>query len=103
MSWSVIVVLAAGVAIQRWAGVFAGGAVLNRVPILTRLASLIPAAVVAAVIVQLTAASGTRLVVDERLAGMAVAGALVWRRAPFVVVIVAAAATTAALRVLTGG
>ena len=62
------------------------------------LASLIPAAVVAAVIVQLTVASGKSLVIDERLAGMAVAGLLVWRRAPFVVVIVAAAATTALLR-----
>jgi hypothetical protein len=36
--------------------------------------------------------------VDERLAGMAVAAVLVWRRAPFVVVIVAAAAVTALLR-----
>jgi hypothetical protein len=99
----VIVVLAAGVAAQRWVGVFAGGAMLHRVPVLSRLASLIPAAVVTAVIVQLTVASGTRLVIDERLAGMAVAGLLVWRRAPFVVVIVAAAATTAALRAVIGG
>ena len=49
-------------------------------------------------IVQLTVASGKSLEADARLAGMVVAGVLVWRRAPFVVVIVAAAAVTALLR-----
>lgn len=98
MSWTVIALLTAGVVAQRLVGMFAGAALLARVPALIRLASLIPAAVVAAVIVQLTAASGTSLEVDSRLAGMAVAGVLVWRRAPFVVVIVAAAAVTALLR-----
>ncbi len=33
-----------------------------------------------------------------RVAGVAVAGVLAWRRAPFVVVVLAAAATTAVLR-----
>lgn len=36
----------------------------------------------------------------SRAAGVLVAGALAWRRAPFVVVVVAAAATTACLRLL---
>jgi len=96
----VVFVLAGGVAAQRLVGMFAGAALLARVPSLARLASLIPAAVVAAVIVQLTVASGKSIVVDERLAGMAVAGVLVWRRAPFVVVVLAAAATTALLRAM---
>ena len=60
---------------------------------------LLPAAVVMAVIIQLTVAEGKSLVVDERLAGMAVAGILVWRRAPFLAVVLAAAAVTALLRV----
>ena len=98
MSWTVVWLLTAGVMAQRLFGMFAGGALLARVPALARLASLIPAAVVAAVIVQLTVASGTSLVLDARLAGVAVAGVLVWRRAPFVVVIVAAAVVTALLR-----
>jgi hypothetical protein len=98
MTWTVIFLLAGGVAGQRLVGMFAGGAMLARVPALSRLASLIPAAVVAAVIAQLTLASGKSLVIDERLAGMAVAGVLVWRRAPFVVIILAAASTTALLR-----
>jgi len=98
MTWTVIALLALGVVTQRLLGMFVGAAVLERIPALARLASLIPAAVVAAVIVQLTVASGKSLVVDERFAGMVTAGVLVWRRAPFVVVIVGAAATTALLR-----
>jgi hypothetical protein len=99
MSWTVITLLVAGVAGQRLVGMFAGRAMLARVPALERLASLIPAAVVAAVIVQLTVASGKSVVIDERLAGLAIAGILVWRRAPFIVVILAAAGTTALLRI----
>ena len=53
-----------------------------------------------AVIIQLTVAEGKSLVVDERLAGVAVAGVLVWRRAPFLAVVLAAATVTALLRVL---
>jgi hypothetical protein len=101
MTWVHIVVLAAGVSAQRLIGMFAGGALLQRVPVFARLASLIPAAVVTAVIVQLTIASGRTLVVDARLAGVAVAGVLVWRKAPMVVTIIAAAVVTAGLRALT--
>ena len=61
---------------------------------------LLPAAVVMAVIVQLSVAEGRSLVVDARLAGMVVAALLVWRRAPFLAVVVAAALTTAGLRAL---
>ncbi len=95
-----IVLLAVGVWGQRLAGMFLVGPALERRPVLSKAASLIPAAVICAVIVQLTVANGTSLVVDERLAGLAVAGLLVWRKAPFVVVVVAAAAVTAGLRAL---
>lgn len=98
MTWTLIFVLAAGVAAQRVFGMFAGAALLARVPVFARLASLIPAAVVAAVIVQLTLASGRTLVIDARLAGVAVAAVLVWRRAPMVVTILAAAVVTALIR-----
>jgi hypothetical protein len=79
---------------------FVGGRVLARRPALARLATLIPAAVVMAVIVQLTLGVGRSLVIDARVVGMSVAAALVWRRAPFVLVVVAAAAATAAVRAL---
>ena len=41
---------------------------------------------------------GERIVIDARVPAMAVAGVLVWRRAPFLVVVLAAAATAALLR-----
>jgi hypothetical protein len=102
VSWPIVFVLAGGVAGQRLAGMFLGGRVILRYPALGRLATLIPAAVVSAVIVQLTLAQGTALRIDARLAGMAVAGVLVWRRAPFAVVVVAAAAVTALVRAAGG-
>lgn len=85
---------------QRLVGAFLVGPFLERRPMLARAASLIPAAVVMAVIAQLTVAQGKDLVVDERLAGMAAAAFLVWRKAPFIVVVIAAAAVTAGLRAL---
>ena len=100
MSWPIVFVLAAGVWGQRFAGMYLGGPVLSRVPALAKLAALIPAAVVMAVIVQLTVGSGESLTVDARLAGMTAAGVLVWRRAPFVVVVLAAAVVTATVRAL---
>ena len=98
MSVISIVALAVGAWGQRLAGAFLVGPLLSRRPVLARAASLIPAAVVMAVIAQLSIARGRDLVIDARLAGVAVAGLLVWRRAPFIVVVVAAAAVTAALR-----
>jgi hypothetical protein len=100
VTWAIVAVLAAGVWIQRLLGMFVGGRVLSRQPALGRLATLIPAAVVMAVIVQLTFASGTSLEVDARAVGMTAAGVLVWRRAPFVIVVLAAAVTTALVRMI---
>jgi hypothetical protein len=100
VTWAAVFLLAAGTWGQRLLGMFVGGRVLAIRPSLARLATLIPAAVVMAVIVQLTVGSGQSLVVDARAAGMAVAAVLVWRRAPFVVVVVAAAAATALVRSL---
>ncbi len=95
-----IVLVAAGVWGQRLAGMFLVGPILERRPILSRAASLIPAAVICAVIVQLTIANKQQLVIDARLAGLVVAGVLVWRKAPFILIVVAAAATTAIIRAL---
>ncbi len=95
-----IIALTIGVWGQRLVGGFLIGPWLDRRPTFTRAAGLIPAAVVMAVIVQLTVANGRSLVVDERLAGVVVAAVLVWRKAPFVLVVLGAAATTALLRAL---
>ena len=93
-----IVALTIGVWTQRLLGGFVIGPWIERRLKLTRAANLIPAAVVTAVIIQLTVANGRTLVADARLAGVAVAGLLVWRKAPFIVVVLGAAATTALLR-----
>ena len=98
MTTLAIVLLMLGAWGQRLAGMFIVGPVLERRPLLTAATNLIPAAVISAVVVQLTLARGTSLVLDERMAGMLVAGILVWRKAPFIVVVVAAAAATALLR-----
>ncbi len=95
-----IIALTIGVWGQRLLGGFVVGPWLERQPTLTRAAKLIPAAVVTAVIVQLTVADGRTLVADARLAGVLVAGVLVWRKAPFLVVVLGAAVTTALLRAL---
>ncbi len=98
MSWLVVVLLAVGSAGQRLVGMYAVGSQLDRRPFLKELADLLPVAVVAALVAQLTVGRGQGLTVDARAVGLAVAALLVWRRAPFVVVVVAAAATTAAIR-----
>jgi hypothetical protein len=63
-----------------------------------RLAALLPAALLPALIAVNTFAGDRRLVFDARAAGLAVAIIATWRRAPFVVVVGAAAATTALVR-----
>jgi hypothetical protein len=47
--------------------------------------------------------SGRALAFDARVAAVAVAAVLLWRRAPFIVVVVAAAGVAAALRALGWG
>lgn len=95
-----IVALTLGVWGQRLAGAFLIGPLLERRQVLARAAALIPAAVVMAVVVQLTITRSGELVADARLLGLLVAALLVWKRAPFLVIVVAAAAATAAVRAL---
>jgi len=98
MTWLAVPLLALGVAAIRLGGMFVAGPVLQRHPLLIRLSSLIPVAVVAALVTQLGFLSGGSFVVDERAVGLLAAAILVWRRAPFPVIIVAAAAVTALVR-----
>lgn len=59
--------------------------------------------VLAALAALLTFGSGNVLVVDARLAGIAVAGVGLWRRLPLLAVLVGAAAATAVVRLLVPG
>jgi uncharacterized membrane protein len=61
---------------------------------------LLPVALLAALIATLTFSTGHRIVLDVRVAALAVAAIAVLLRAPFLVVVAAAAATAALLRLL---
>ncbi len=63
-----------------------------------RVGQLLPAALLAALVVSQTVTSGTELVLDARLAGVTAGALAVWRRAPFWLVLIIAAATTALIR-----
>jgi uncharacterized membrane protein len=64
----------------------------------SRVANLIPVALLAALVAVQALADGSRLAVDARLAGLAVAAVALVLRAPFLVVVVLGAATAALLR-----
>jgi uncharacterized membrane protein len=80
----------------------ASGLVLPRrfleAPRIQRAVTLIPVALLAALIGISTFSSGHRLVLDARAAALGVAALAVLLRAPFLVVLLAAAATAAVLR-----
>ncbi len=64
-------------------------------PVVQRVVDLVPAALLAALVAVQVATSGSQLVVDGRLAGLAVAAVALALRAPFVVVLVLAGLTGA--------
>jgi branched chain amino acid efflux pump len=68
---------------------------------LQRAATLLPLALLAALVVVQTFSDGRSLVVDARAAGLAAAGFAVLLRAPFIVVVVVAAATAGIVRAVT--
>lgn len=98
MSWTAVLLLSAGAYVAKAAGVL-GGRVLAR-PAALRAVGLLPPALLAALVVVQTFGGEAGVLLDERAAGLAVAGLAVWRRAPFVVVVLVAAAGTAVLRQL---
>ena len=97
MSWTALLGLAAVAYGLKAAGpVLAGGRELG--PELRRVLELIAVPLLAALILVQTLDGGERIALDARVPALAVAGVLVWRRAPFLVVVLAAAATAAVLR-----
>lgn len=67
-------------------------------PILGRCLALIPAALIAAIVVKDTFSVGQHLQLDARAVGVAAAAIAAWRKAPLIAVIVIGAAVTAVLR-----
>lgn len=94
---TVVVLLAAGTYALKAAGpLLLGRRRLS--PRVERITALLPAALLAALVMTSVATSGQRIVLDARLPALLVAAVLLWLRAPFVVVVLGAAVTAALLR-----
>ena len=99
MIWTAVVVASLGCAALKLAGWSLPRRWLET-QALQRAAALLPVALLAALVAVQTLGDGEELVVDARVAGVAVAGVLLALRAPFLVVILGAAVTAAGLRAL---
>lgn len=100
ITWTAMLVLAAGVYGQRLLGMTAA----NASDTLTRwrpVLDAIPLAIIVAVIALQTASSAGSLEFDARLIGVGAAGLCIWRRMPLAVVVVVAAGVTALVRIVT--
>ena len=97
MTWWAICATALGTYAMKAAGLVVLGGRRFPVPV-QRAFTLLAVALLAALIATATLASGHRLVIDPRAAGVVVAIVAIRLRAPFVVVIVLAAAAAALLR-----
>ncbi len=97
MTWTLVLVLAAGAYAFKVAGLVIVGS-RRLPPTLERCLALVPAALISALVVMNTFSTGNELVLDARAAGVTAAAIAAWRRAPLIVVIVLGAAVTALVR-----
>jgi len=98
--WVAVVAAGVGCYLLKLAGLAIPARVVEH-PLAERIADFIPVALLAALVAVQVLASGQSLVVDARLAGLAVAFALLLLRAPFLVVVFGAALVAALLRLVT--
>lgn len=96
----VMLTLAAGTYLLKAAGPLLLGGDRQLAPWLDRVALLLPAPLLAALVITSTAADGRSIVLDERIVGVVAAAIALRFRAPFVLVVVAAASATALVRLL---
>ncbi|MGY1697641.1 AzlD domain-containing protein [Geodermatophilus sp. SYSU D00814] len=99
--WAVVLAGSLGCYLLKLAGLSVPAAWVER-PWVTRMVTFVPAALLAALVAVQAVAAGRDLVVDGRLAGLAVAAVALALRAPFVVVLLLAGATGALVHVLAG-
>ena len=97
--WAAILGAAGGCYLLKLAGLSVPRRVLDDERVL-RASERLPVALLAALIAVSTFANGSTLVLDERAAGLAAAGAAVLLRAPFLVVVGVACAVAAVVRVV---
>lgn len=99
MTWTLVFALAAGAYFFKVLGlVIIGDRSLP--PMLERCLALIPAALIASLVVKDTFSVGQHLQIDARAAGVGVGVMAAWSKSPLIVVIVIGAGVTAAVRAL---
>ncbi|WP_020139103.1 AzlD domain-containing protein [Streptomyces sp. 351MFTsu5.1] len=98
-TWIAIGVTALGCYVVKLLGLLVPAGVLDR-PLVKRLATLVPVALLAALTAQQTFADGRVPVLDARAAGLAAAALALLLRAPFLVVVATAVVVTAGVRAL---
>ncbi|GAA0283575.1 hypothetical protein GCM10009539_84560 [Cryptosporangium japonicum] len=101
MIWVALGLAAAGCYLFKVVGMSLPSAWLDD-PRVLRIATLLPVALLAALVAAQTFGNGRALVLDARAAGVAVAAVAVLFRAPFLLVVVLAAATAALVRAVSG-
>ncbi len=99
MIWAAVLGTALGCYLLKLAGLSVPQAALDH-PLVARVADLVPVALLSALVAVQVVGSGSSVVLDARVAGLAVAVVALLLRAPFLVVVVAAATTAALLRML---
>lgn len=97
MIWAAVLIGSLGTYIEKLAGFILPARLIESAG-LRRLTSLLPVALLAALVAVQTFASGQALVIDARVAGLAAAIIALVARAPFIVVVLVAAITAALLR-----
>jgi branched-subunit amino acid transport protein len=97
MTWTLVLLLGAGAYAFKALGLVIIGD--RRLPsVVERCVALIPAALIGAIIVKDTLTIGRHIQLDARLAGIATAFVLAWRKAPFLAIVISACAVTAIVR-----
>ncbi len=103
-AWTWVAIVAAG--LLAWLTKLAGHTVPERVvenPRVHRIAAFVTVALLISLAAVQTFTTDARLVLDARVAAIAMAAVLLWRKAPFLVVVASAAAVAAGLRALGWG
>ena len=97
MIWAAVLLGSLGCYLEKLFGFILPPSLLDR-PMIRSVAALLPIAMLSALVAVQTFGSGQSLVIDARLAGVAVAVVALVLRAPFLAVVLAAAITAALVR-----
>jgi branched-subunit amino acid transport protein len=99
MTWIAVLAVGVGCYVLKLIGLSVPASVFER-PLVRRIGTLLPVALLAALIAVGTFSTGTDLTVDARAAGLAAAVIALLLRAPFLLVVIVAAATSALIRLV---